>query len=188
MVVINIPVIIGGHFGWQEFEKFKNSSKVHPVIFARLISNLEKARAEINEKLNSPHWLTSNGLRFEEDGDSEYAIIIMGFTRLLEWSQVEYDRQKKLKDEGKLKRISVSLTSAHHIEEGGSAVDFKVINKRTGKIVPSKVIAKILSPLTALYDYMMPHYNQAGRFFNRYTDEHIHWDTRRLATALGLRR
>lgn len=181
-----IPLIVNGNFYWREFEKFTDAEKVHPVIFCRLITNLQEVRDLLNSHFSSAHWVVSHGFDLDEVG--EVGIEITGFTRSLEWSQAEYTRQKKLKDEGKIKKITVSLTSAHHIENGGSAVDFKAFFKKTKKVISSKIVAEIISPKRWLYDFMLPHYNRAGKYFSVYSDEHCHLDIRGLAVALGVRK
>lgn len=144
------------------------------MIFSRLMANLQEIRDLMNSHFSSAHWVVSHGLKL--DDISSVGIEITGFTRT-----------KEKTEELIARGVKASRNSCHHVENA-CAVDFTAFFKRTKEVIPSKMVAEIISPKRWLYDYMMPHVNRAGKYFNPYSDDHVHLDVRGLAVALGVRK
>lgn len=154
-----IPIIRGGDFYWHEFSDYPGAERVHPVIFARLVASLQEIRNLLNSQLGA-----------------DIMIMVSGFTRT-------EDKTQELISRG----IKASKDSYHHVERA-CAVDFVVFDKETNQPISPEIVTKIISPERQLYDFMLPHFNKADRYFTPYgsADFHIHIDFRTLAKSLGI--
>lgn len=188
--VDKIQIIPGGNFYHHEFSGYGGADKVHPVIFANLIWTMQVVRNALNDKLVIIDIINAMGLDTDYNTllKSEIGMRITGFTRTRARTLELKEEQEEEVRKGLREEVTVSDKSTHEIENGGCALDWNAFFTPSKKVIPIKLVVKVISPRKELYDYLLPRFEDDGSYSDPYGDEHAHLDRRNLAVKLGLRK